>query len=47
MKALTLLIVLFILSQSLAFSADIARDDAEDFTDSAVGCVDDCLDPAN
>jgi len=45
MRIFTLLIVLFILSQSIAFSADVAIE--EDFTDSGVGCIDDCLDPAN
>lgn len=47
MKSLTLLIVLFMLAQSLSFSADIADEMVtEDFTDSGVGCIENCLDPA-
>jgi hypothetical protein len=48
MKALTLLILALIALSGCAMIHNMpAEATIEDFTDSGVGCVDDCLDPAD
>jgi hypothetical protein len=48
-KIFALLIVILIANSAIAFTDHATMEEValEDFTDSGVGCIDDCLTPAN